>query len=305
MGSHLFFVFMVVIIVIIGALMLQTSSSLLRGDGQFFSGGPPLLYNFSTPNSMFANKSSGKVQTITPSSPTGEIVGNDGKDTPKVPSWIDSTKISPYFRKIKMTSLRAGSPSSMGHVILGTFISGDEKINVTGWQIRAKYGGIYVPRAVVVYPAVGIPKESDIILEKGQRLVLYTTISPIGVNLRMNRCIGYLNNTIRFSPSLPRQCPKPDVGILRNFSSQCENYARSIGTCQVPLTNPPIPNYDYQCREYLSQFNYKDCVSKLWGGSSFLLSEYRAWVGTIFLDRSHDRVQLLDSQGLVVDFKEY
>ena len=290
---------------IVGALMLQTSSSLLHGGDQLFSGGPPLLFHFSTPDSLFSIKPSGKSGTMAPGSNANIPASNDAKNIPKVPSWIDSTRISPNFRKIKMTSLKAGSPTSMGHVVLGTFFSGDEKINVTGWQIRGKYGGVYVPRVVVVYPAVGIPKESDIIMEKGQRLVLYTTISPIGVNLRLNRCIGYLNNTIKFSPSLPRQCPKPDVSILRNYSSQCENYARSIGTCQVPSTNPPIPNYDYQCREYLSQFNYKDCVGKLWGTDNFLLSDYRAWIGTVFLDRSHDRVQLLDSQGLVVDYQEY
>lgn len=135
--------------------------------------------------------------------------------------------------------------------------------------------------------------------------MLYTSVSPLGENIRLNKCIGYFENILDFKPGLPRQCPRPDDDILRQYSSQCINYGRSLSACEPVDPNEPLPYYDYQCREYLAQFTYSGCYANHSADQNFLSSEWRVWTGTVFLDPSHDRVMLLDDRGRVVDYREY
>jgi hypothetical protein len=292
--------------------MIQTGIKTLSGENgsNFFNVIPGInIDNLNLPKTE--GGSTAKTNTSkseTKSSGVSLPSGTSGVTPPKsvdVPGWVDSTKISPYFREIRMSSLSAGSTRSQGSVTLKSSSNRAGKINITGWQIKAKNGGIFIPQGVERYFGAGLSVEGDISLAKGDYLTIYTSVSPLGQNIRLNKCMGYLQEEIKFNPSISKQCPRPDVDSVRPYSSGCIDYVRTISTCEVPKSNPPVPYSDYRCREYLQQFNYKGCYSNHYGDANFLSSQWRAWAGALFLNSSHDRVLLLDKQGLVVDYREY
>ncbi|MDP2598601.1 MAG: hypothetical protein Q8P49_02100, partial [Candidatus Liptonbacteria bacterium] len=126
-----------------------------------------------------------------------------------------------------------------------------------------------------------------------------------GRNLRLNKCIGYLENYNHFDPPLPMNCPYVDRSEVRGFSGACQDYATSLGGCRLPDPNPPIPSNDDACRYYLDTINYKGCFQKHFSDQDFLGHEWRVWSGGSFLDERHDHVVLLDKSGLVVDVRDY
>ncbi len=218
------------------------------------------------------------------------------------------TELSPYFHRVRLGSVAPGSGfGSYGYISLIPYLSGTtERILVSDWLLQANRGGLFVPRAVSVYDPSGLSDEGVVSLKSGEFFSIYTGVSsPIGKNMRLNKCIGYLENTNRFIPPLPRSCPLPARTELRGFSGQCVDYVYSLGSCGTSAPNPPIPQYDYACRDYLSKLNYRGCFDGHRADLDFLGNEWRAWTQSQFLDPRHDRVLLLDSQGLLVDVYEY
>ena len=231
---------------------------------------------------------------------TGPAFTPSGVSLPPMPAGSPTARFSDFYGRIKM-----GTASSKQLSLKAVFQSG-EKVNVTGWYFKAKNGGWYVPKAINIYDPTGLAEPGDILLGRGETVNMYSGISPVGANFRLNLCTGYLNNNRTFSPSLPRQCPGADKATLRNFSAQCQDYVPgAVGGCREPKSNPPLPYYDEGCRKYLENFSFRGCFDTYRGKPSFLKSEGRVWMGTSFLNSRHDRVFLLDKNGYLVDWKEY
>lgn len=230
-----------------------------------------------------------------------------------IPKGFSASELSPYFHKIRLGSVFAGSYNYYGQVSLYASFSSpasqradnDEAINVSGWVLRANNGSQIVPRAVNIYDPSGLASETDVYLKSGNVLYIYTSPSAIGVNLRLNKCIGYLENTNHFMPSLPMNCPYVPRSEVSNFSGRCQDYIMSLGSCRLPGPNPPIPYSEDACRYYLDRLNYRGCFERYRSDPDFLGYEWRAWSGSRFLDERHDRILLLDKQGLLVDIYEY
>ncbi len=227
-------------------------------------------------------------------------------DPRTIPEGFKVEQLSPYFRKIFFSGVSAGSVYSLGTVALrASNLDEGQSVNVTGWLIKGKRGGQYIPKAVEVYDPSGLAPETDIVLKKGETLQIYTSASAVGRNLRLNKCIGYLQNVSKFTPSFPSNCPRPDRSELENFSSKCYDYVLSLGSCSLPKPNVLLPFNDYACRAYLDTINYKGCFERYRSDSDFLSKEWRVWVGSRFLDERHDKVFLFDKNGLLVDSRSY
>ncbi len=219
---------------------------------------------------------------------------------PPMPAGSPSPRFSEYYGRIKLGTVNHTQLS-----LRAVFTSG-EKIDVTGWYLKANHGGWFVPQAVNIYEPNGLATPTDIFLGRGETLSMYSGVSPVGTNFRLNLCTGYLNNDRKFVPTLPRQCPGADTATLRNFSSQCQDYVPSaVSGCKVPKSVPPVPYYDDGCRNYLKNFTFQGCFNLYRSEPNFLSKEWRAWMGTTFVDARHDRVFLLDKNGFVVDWKEF
>ena len=217
-----------------------------------------------------------------------------------IPAGFSIRDISPYFGKIRL-SASPGSSGSYSQISLTSSLpSSGGPLNITGWLLRGNRGSQYIPQAVSVYDPSGLAPQSDIYFKNGDTLKIYSTSSGIGVNIRMNKCIGYLANSNKFNPSLSFDCPRVNRSEIVNFTSQCQNYILSLNSCQMPASNPPIPFNDYSCASYLNNLNYGGCFSKHRNDYDFFSNQWVAWSSSHFLDFQHDRLLLFDKQGLLV-----
>jgi len=225
----------------------------------------------------------------------------------QVPYGFSIKDISPYFGKIRISaspgSSYFGSYSQIS--ISDNMQSSEGTVNITGWLMKGNRGSQYVPQAVGIYDPSGLTSQSDIYLKNGDTLTIYSTQSAIGVNLRPNKCIGYLSNSNKFTPPLSQGCPSINRSDIVNFTGPCQSYLLSLGSCQMPAANPPIPVNDYACSQYLSKLNYKGCFESHRNDYDFFGNQWYAWSGSQFLDYQHDRLLLFDKQGLLVSEYSY
>ena len=226
--------------------------------------------------------------------------------TSEIPTGFTRTDLSPYFKKVAITSAWAGTLYSYGQITLSTYaMTASDTVDITGWQIKTMRGGEYIPQAVNVYDPSGLAAASDIILKQNQYVNIYSSAGSF--NLRLNKCIGYIGNANHFNPALPSNCPSVSALNIPSVTGACMNYIYSLGSCTSPnLSDIRIPRTDYTCRDYLdTHFNYKSCFNEHSGDADFLSNEWRVWMGSSPLDQYHDTVRLFDKQGLLVSQYTY
>ena len=246
---------------------------------------------------------------------TGEVIGPAPAPTPTstispydIPPGFTMSQISPYFHQIRF----GGVAPSYGFGTYGTisiftnFQNPSSSLDVTGWQIKTAKGQEFIPQAINLYDPSGLTQASDIHMSQGDYVNIYSSSAPF--NLRLNKCIGYIaveNN--QFNPPLPQTCPYLDQSQIYYFSGACQNFLLSVGNCAEPdLNSPYYPHNDPQCDQYVqSHFNYLSCFNDHLGDSDFSSHEIDVWTGYDPLDQYHDRVQLLDAKGLLVDYYNY
>lgn len=250
-----------------------------------------------------------------PPSPSKTSGGNLGGQAPsppaidpsQIPKGFTAKDLSPHFRRIRINSAYAGSGSGTGRISLYVSLDKGEQVDITGWQFKANHGGTFIPGGIALYHPSGNSPESDIFVQNGDYIYFYSASKLNRKNVRLNRCMGYLNSTAAsgYGSEFPNNCPHPDRSELRGFSGQCQDYILSIGTCREPSSNPPLSVYDYACRSYLDTLNYNGCFNKHLQDADFLSHEWRVWMGGDILDSRHDDLRLLDNQGLLVDVYSY
>ncbi len=239
--------------------------------------------------------------------PAPPSLTNNPVDPADIPAGFTAAQLSPYFQEVRFGDVSAGYYSYYGTISLYTNFpyNATGTIDVTGWQIKSKNSGEYIPQAVDVYDPSGLTPASDILMQSGDTVYLYSSSAPF--NLRLNECIGYVANVAAFDPSLPLDCPQVDQSAIENFTGECQEYIDSIGNCQAPdMSSPQVPQTDYACQDYLeNNFTYKSCFAAHAGDADFLSNQVWVWTGSNVLDRYHDTVELLDRNGLLVDIYTY
>lgn len=235
-----------------------------------------------------SEESSGATTTISPSEiPTGFTLG----------------ELSPYFQKITFGEVYPGNSYSYGTISLSAYgLSASDTVDITGWQIKTNRGGEYIPQAINLYDPSGLTAPTDIFLQQGQYVNIYSSRGPF--NLRLNECIGWIGNSNILTPALPTNCPTANQSAISDMglTGACEEYIDTLGPCEEPnLNNLQIPQSDYACRDYLeNNFNYKACFLAHDSDTNFLSNQWWVWMGSSPLDPYHDTVNLFDKNGLLV-----
>lgn len=238
-----------------------------------------------------------------PPTPTGATNPAPSYSPSDIPPGYTAAQLSPWFHQVRLGGV------SQQQISLSAYGSSGQSgtIDLTGWEVKTNRGGIFIPQATIIYEPIGAAVLSDIILplNQSQNVYLYSSSAP--VNLRLNKCLGYLNTTRQFNPPFPTNCPYVNRSSISNFSGACQNYILSLNSCQSPdFGSANFPKNDYQCETFLKdRFNYESCVTEHHGDADFFANEWRVWVGNSPLDRFHDNVVLLDRSGLVVDWYSY
>ncbi|MEK7138546.1 MAG: hypothetical protein AAB787_03495 [Patescibacteria group bacterium] len=293
-------IFILLLIAFVGMLFLVQSGSLKK------FGIEKLDFSYKKSTSTVSTSGGGKGSSGSGSGTSGQVKSSSTISPKSIPEGFTLEQLSSHFKKITISSVSGGSPRSESKITLsGSKIGTDEAIDITGWMIKGKKSSQYIPKAVNDYIPTGTAAESDIILKKGNVVYMYSNESAIGINLHLNKCIGYLNNNIKFTPTLPNNCPKLDLSEVANVSDECYKYVRSIGMCKLPKTNLVLPQNDYGCRPFLDKVNYKGCYDAHRTDEDFLSKEWRVWTGYKFLVAEVDQVELYDKNGLLVDLRKY
>lgn len=291
-----------IIVIVLGIIVYVYNSGVVGTGFNFLKSVAPL-----TPMS---SPSGGYVPPAA-SSPTGSATTTPTINPADIPPGFTANQLSPYFHEVRFGGASAAPPPQLGSTAYGTitlytsYANSSTTIDVTGWEIKTNRGGEYIPKAVNYYDPLGLNPPTDIVLKNGDTLSIYSSSAP--VNLRLNECIGYLPNRSQFNPELPQTCPSIDTSGIQSFSGACQNYIMSLGGCEQPdLSSPQIPAYDYSCKEYLAnRFNYRWCYDTYFSDPRFLSNQVEVWMGSSPLDQYHDQVELLDRNGLLVDFYSY
>jgi hypothetical protein len=233
---------------------------------------------------------------------------------------IGKEKHSPYYDKIRMSSISGlhGTDPSKEYVILSTNLKKNETVKITGWYLKSEITGYYAvigKSALLPFPFA--KTESDVFLQQKDRVILTKGFSPINISFRTNKCTGYFEEDRTFTPSLSLQCPRPKDEDLPTFSSdydrndECVNIIERISRCttvdsefirDLPDTVPSA------CKTYITtQINYNTCVALHFNDVDFPGNEYRLYLNKFgpLWRKTHDKINLHDENGLIVDTVSY
>lgn len=223
---------------------------------------------------------------------------------------------SPLKGKVSISSVqRSGDRPEAEYVIIryGGLFGGsdqDRPVDLTGWQIGSTRSSQPLPRAFNI-PEIDAT-EQDIYLAPGGELIIVTGTPSYAKNFRENACLGYLNQTHAFTPSLSNSCidASPDRADLlrRGFNGACVDAIRAVPTCRTPQGPFQAAIIKSECIDYMNQnFSYAGCVKNFRDRKEFLKPAWRVSLRlpSKLFDVRHDRVVLRDRQGLLVDEFEY
>lgn len=221
------------------------------------------------------------------------------------PAGFAANQISWLWRKVRVSysvlSYSAGTYGQVSLTAASSTASSTAGIDVTGWTIKGNHASQFVPQAALDYPPSGLASDGDVFLGNGDVFYLFTTVSTIGHNVRINRCIGYAGQVNPPVPAFPATCPTISQIQISGLSGACQNYILSLPVCALPTSTPPVPTNDYGCFGFMSNLNYNGCYSAYRNQSGFFSNQWWGWVGNTFLDPLHDKVDLYDRNGLFVD----
>lgn len=229
------------------------------------------------------------------------------KPKPTPPPGFTVEELSPYYRQVRISGVnRAFSVGSWSSIALSA-ANLEQPVNITGWSIDSNRGTVLtIQGGLNDYNPVSSPAEGDIVLNTGDYVNIYDTVTSFGFDLRLNKCTGYLNNVYVFQPELPRNCPSFDRSEITPFSGRCQSFILSLGSCRQPTTGE-LNSFSTEsaCQAFLGNINYGSCYRQHRADTDFLSREWRLSLGRDFnasiLDTQHDRVLLFDRSGLLVD----
>ena len=187
------------------------------------------------------------------------------------------------------------------------------EINISGWRIQSLKTG----RTAVIGTAVETPLTGSggtpgaVVLRPGERAIIGSGRSPIGVSFRVNKCSGYLAQFQDFSPPLVPQCPAAVAELYASNSalsseSTCVQAAGRIVPCKTLTASPS--GVSGACGSYLTRItSYNVCVQAHQNDADFRQGEWRVFEGntTELWVGNGDTVVLLDARGALVSSASY
>lgn len=186
-----------------------------------------------------------------------------------------------------------------------------DTVVVTGWSLKTPAG-----KTIKIGGAANIPKqgainqETLIALEPGDRLVVATGRSPIGVSFRENICSGYLEQFQDFSPPINTPCPSATLDLSkRNLAgdASCGSFAARIDICETPFTGFP-GDISNACILYAeNDLTYNGCVALHQNERFFFTDTWRFYAGENkeIWNNKGGVVRLYDGSGSLVDSLAY
>ena len=179
-------------------------------------------------------------------------------------------------------------------------------INITNWLVKnSQREKLYIGKASKLPYLNRINRESSLYIKPGEKAIISTGRSPIGVSFKVNKCSGYLEQFQDFTPPLSSQCPhplsNPNLGSY-SLDDGCLSYITSIPSCQTPL-NPPL-DLSVSCLYFIEEeINYNSCVNTYNNSPIFYEPEWRIYLKQTkgMWNNLKEKIDILDSNEKMVD----
>ena len=147
------------------------------------------------------------------------------RDLQEARMWGDP---SPYRGDVKITKSASSLASGDGdeeYLIVTVSGSADAPITVTGWKLAATRSRAYgfIPQGVELYTLGSVHTSHPITLNPGDRAVIVSGRSPVGVSFKENICSGYLERRQDFYPALSQSCPRPSDDFDRFYDGSASD----------------------------------------------------------------------------------
>lgn len=215
---------------------------------------------------------------------------------------------SDYYGLVKIERMRTSSDVDAEYIRLSASRNASESINITGWKLISLFSNnqTTIPQGTNLYRPNGQSVVGNIILNPRDTVYISSGKSPISESFRINKCSGYHEQFLDFSPRLRLQCPYPEEDLDIPFSihtTECHEYVDRLPRCKIHTTEPPLEVND-DCREYIYQkISYPACVDFHKNDKDFYKAEWRLFLErrNPLWSRKYEVIQLIDNEGKIVD----
>jgi hypothetical protein len=180
----------------------------------------------------------------------------------------------------------------------------ESPVNITGWRIRsAQRGETIVGKGINLLQFDSV--SSDVWLNGGESADIIAGASPIATNFRANICFGGLSSMYNLGYAF-NSCPAIADYDLSGLDSSCQDLILRNNSCQAPSDNI-LNGQTSKCRiTFEKNVNYSACVNRHRNERDF----YRGWKiytgnNNQIFDPLHDKIELRDQAGLLIDSRQY
>ena len=230
---------------------------------------------------------------------------------------------SPLSKKIffEENSATESVPASE-YVSIAASSQNTAPISLKNWTLQSAVTGerFPLPSAAPNFTVGVLNTVAAVVLNPGDRAMITTSVSPVGVSFRENKCTGYLGQFQSFTPPLPLECPEPSRELptnsqnLSTFGESCVDYMNAIPRCHFPIGDefissvpsglPVLPACVAFAANHLS---YNGCIAAHRSDADFQGTTWRIYLGSNveIWHNSHDVIRLLDEKGRTVDVLTY
>jgi hypothetical protein len=221
---------------------------------------------------------------------------------------------SSYRGVVTLSNYVSNASSTKEYLELSVSDRAASPINITNWQVVSETTGksARIPQGTPVPTSGIVNRLYDIFVAPGERAVITTGRSPIGVSFRENVCTGYFSTFQTFSPPLPQNCPDPMDELKKYYGpfyfrdTSCVEYVESLPRCETVLF--PQKSVSKTCKNFVVEhLNYNGCVRTHQTDPDFAGDTWR-----IFLSRTkplwrarYEIIKLWDLNGKTVDAFSY
>jgi len=139
---------------------------------------------------------------------------------------------------------------------------GSESVDMVGWSLKGKnVFEVKIPGAVGLYISNKVNNPKNVILAPGDKVIVSTGQSPLGVGFRVNKCMGFFSQNQNFYPPLYQNCfdPEKEEDWPDGLSDKCLDYIETLPRCMANLTHPL--GLESACVEVINKkLGYNNCV---------------------------------------------
>lgn len=259
--------------------------------------GLPYLFGIIQSNQIFNFSFPQIIRTSTP----GYYYNNNQSQTYSPGSYYsNSSGENNHASQISVGISNYGS----GQVTLSTSYFNRGLVNITGWKIKS-----YQKVETLIGKGYAVPQVdaalSDIWIGNGESANVIAGISPLAGNFRVNKCFGWLKNIYSGMSYSMGYCPAIQYRDLNGLDNACKDLLLR-SSCSAP-SDDILNKQTSNCKIWAEKnLNYSACVAKYRNDPDF----FRGWQiytgnGYPIIDPSHDKIELYDRNGSLIDSQEY